>query len=353
MTAAKFQRAIHAARRSWREPKSPTFSDAQLLWNPPPRRSRDWPVVAGEITNELFSRLTDDDVALMLERLEPADRELWDRADESERRLLALHFCVHHGVPGVPERTGLSSAEPPADVTAMARGPLAAGGSFYYGDLIAGVLKGSGLDLSARRRVLDFGCSSGRVLRVLAAAYPQVEWFGCDPDDPAVTWAAENLPGARFSRCDVEPPLPFPDDHFDLVFAISIWTHYSEPAALRWLDEMRRIVVPGGHLLITASGYRSVELHGGEWGGWPADLTAEVATTLYTDGHRFVGGYGKELTLALSTSDWGEAFFTPDWLAEHACPAWAILDYTPGRVENHQDLYLLEHRRAPDVASGA
>ena len=72
VTAAKFQRAIHAARRSWREPSSPKFSDAELFWNPPPRRSRDWPVEAGEITNEFFSRLSDDDVAAMIERLEPA-----------------------------------------------------------------------------------------------------------------------------------------------------------------------------------------------------------------------------------------------------------------------------------------
>lgn len=158
-------------------------------------------------------------------------------------------------------------------------------------------------------------------------------------------WAATNLSGTRFSTCGVEPPLSFPDDHFDLAFAISVWTHYSEPAALSWLDELRRVIKPGGHLLLTALGYRSVELHAEDWGGWPPELIAETATTLYSDGHKFVGGYGKDLSLALATPNWGEAFFTPEWLADHACPTWAILDFKPGRVENHQDLYLLERRR--------
>jgi SAM-dependent methyltransferase len=296
------------------------------------------------VTNELFARLTEDDIAWTVARLNADDARLWEKADPSERRVLALHFCVQYGAPGVLEKTGLSNAEPPADVTAMARGSLAAGGSFYYGDLVASTLEQSRVDLSRTQRVLDFGCSSGRVVRVLAAAYPHVEWFGCDPDERAATWAGANLPGVEFSTCDVEPPLAFPDEHFDFVFAISIWTHYSEPAALRWFEEMRRIIAPGGHLLLTAAGYRSVELHGEEWGSWPAHLIAEITTELYTNGYRFVGGYGKDLSLALSNSDWGEAFFTPDWLAERTCPAWAILDYKPGRVENHQDLYLLERR---------
>lgn len=343
-SAARFQRAIQAARRALREPDAPAFTNAQVLWQPPPRRARSWPVVAGQVTNELFGRLTEDDVTSMLDRLSPEDRDLWERVPESERRLLAVHFCVHYGVPGVLERTGLSDSEPPTGVTAIARGSRAAGGSLYYADVVAETERGVGVDLATRRRVLDFGCSSGRVLRVLAAVHPQVEWFGCDPDRPAVAWADAHVQGAQFSTSDADPPLAFPDEHFDLVYAISIWSHYSEPAALRWLDEMRRIVAPGGHLLLTAHGYRSVERHAEGRDAWPPELIAETATRLYADGHKFVGGYGHAMSLELSTSDWGEAFLTPDWLAEHACPAWAVLDYKPGSIEDHQDLYLLERR---------
>ena len=280
----------------------------------------------------------------MRERLDEDDRRLWLEADDLQRRLLAVQFCVHYGVSGVAEKTGLSIAEPPGDVTAMGRGSLAAGGSLYYADLVVDFLAQAGVELVAKRQVLDFGCSSGRVVRVLSAAYPNTNWTACDPDRAAVEWAGANLPGAAFFVSDVEPPLPYAADHFDLVYAISIWTHYSEPAALRWLEEMRRVIPVGGHLLLSAHGYRAVEVRNGEWVSWPPDLVAETATRLYSEGFTFHGGYGKNLALASSTPDWGESFFTPEWLADHVCPQWAILHFASGFVENHHDLYLLERR---------
>jgi ubiquinone/menaquinone biosynthesis C-methylase UbiE len=41
------------------------------------------------------------------------------------------------------------------------------------------------------------------------------------------------------------PPLPFPDDHFDLVFSSSVFTHIDEHAQDLWLAELRRVTQPG------------------------------------------------------------------------------------------------------------
>ena len=46
------------------------------------------------------------------------------------------------------------------------------------------------------RRVLDFGCGHGRVMRVLRAAFPDGELVACDIDKDAVSFCAENF-GAR------------------------------------------------------------------------------------------------------------------------------------------------------------
>jgi SAM-dependent methyltransferase len=344
-TTDRLQRSIRSARRAWRESSNAPLAESQQLWNPPPRRARDWPTSAGEVTNELYAKLSPGDLEVMLERLDAEDRRVWEQADESARPLLAVHFCIHYGVPGVPDRTGLTGADPPANVTAMGRGSLAAGGSLYYADLVADALTRGGGALTSKQRVLDFGCSSGRIVRVLAAVHPEIEWWACDPDAGAVRWAEANLAGIRVFVNDLAPPLPVAEEHFDAVYAIGIWTHYSDQAALRWLEEMRRIIEPGGHLVLTSHGHRSLELHAGEWGNWSADLVAEALTRLYTDGHKFFGGYGKELSVAQATPDWGEAFFTPEWLAEQVCPDWAIADYDSGRVENNHDIYVLQRRR--------
>src|SRR5206468_688639 len=80
----------------------------------------------------------------------------------------------------------------------------------------------------------DFGASSGRVVRVLAAGHPDARWSGCDPNAPAIAWARANLPGIDFFVRPQDPPLDRPDGAFDLVFAISLWSHYDRGAAGRW-----------------------------------------------------------------------------------------------------------------------
>ena len=80
----------------------------------------------------------------------------------------------------------------------MARGSLAGGGALYYADLLSHLLRRAGTSLDDVRRGLDFGCSSGRVVRALQAAYPHGEWHGADPNEPAIAWAREHLPGIDF-----------------------------------------------------------------------------------------------------------------------------------------------------------
>jgi len=49
------------------------------------------------------------------------------------------------------------------------------------------------------------------------------------------------------------PGLPYPDGHFDLVYAMSVFTHIVEDWA-GWLLELRRVLAPGGILLATVIG---------------------------------------------------------------------------------------------------
>ena len=47
------------------------------------------------------------------------------------------------------------------------------------------------------------------------------------------------------------PPLDYSDEMFDLVYAVSVFTHLSEEFQLPWLGELRRILKPNGVLLAT------------------------------------------------------------------------------------------------------
>lgn len=301
------------------------------------------PVPAAPVSEALFGRLTAEDVASVEQALDPAEEIMVANASPADRMRLLLSFGVHHRVPGVLERSGLTAAEPPDAVHSMGRGAAAAGGSPYYGDLVAEAFETAGFPLASATSGLDFGASSGRVVRVLAAAYPGLEWAGCDPIADAVEWADQNLPGIAFAQSPEEPPLSYADGSFDRVYAISIWSHFAEQAALAWLDEMHRIIRPGGALLLTTHGFHTVahDLAVGRRG--PGQL-AEIRAALYEHGFWFKDEFGDHGDHGVGGADWGSAFLTPEWLAWHATPTWRIAGFAPGRVEDNQDAYVLERR---------
>jgi len=99
--------------------------------------------------------------------------------------------------------------------------------------------------------VLDFGCGCGRTLRWLIDRFAEVRWHGVDVDSEAIEWCRAHLPSADFASGAPLPPLRFPDAMFDLVFAVSVFTHLNENFQRAWIAELERILKPGGILLIS------------------------------------------------------------------------------------------------------
>jgi SAM-dependent methyltransferase len=97
---------------------------------------------------------------------------------------------------------------------------------------------------------LDFGCGCGRLARYLIEAGAARTYAGVDVDARQIAWAARHLAG-NFTVMRPEPPLGFPDASFDVVLAISIFTHFSEEEQFAWLSELRRLLRPGGLLVAT------------------------------------------------------------------------------------------------------
>lgn len=114
------------------------------------------------------------------------------------------------------------------------------------------------------KSVLDFGCGAGRVVRHLAEEAPECELWGADIDDACIDWNIENLgPSVEFVVNRERPPLPFPDGKFDLVYALSVFTHIGDSWAA-WLLEIDRILASGGRLVATFMGQAMSEAVAGE-----------------------------------------------------------------------------------------
>jgi SAM-dependent methyltransferase len=114
------------------------------------------------------------------------------------------------------------------------------------------------------KRVLDFGCGAGRTLRHFLPETSTAEVWGCDIDADSVDWLERELsPPLRVFRNDAEPPLPVDSGSFDLIWALSVFTHLVETWSA-WLLDLHRALRPGGILLATFMGEGMSEPMAGE-----------------------------------------------------------------------------------------
>ena len=138
---------------------------------------------------------------------------------------------------------------------APGRREFAAGGQRAAGELEALLPAG----FAAYPRILDFGCGSARVLPHVAALAPASAGTGVDIDATAIAWASAHHSALTFARSGYEPPLPFPDAAFELVYSISVLSHLDEALQDRWLAELARVLAPGGTALLSTHGAHAFE----------------------------------------------------------------------------------------------
>jgi ubiquinone/menaquinone biosynthesis C-methylase UbiE len=121
-------------------------------------------------------------------------------------------------------------------------------------DGINGILSHIGKSFTDFPRSLEFGCGCGRILLHLKNVAEAVDLYGVDIDAEAIGWAQQHIPWVTCSVNQGLPPLDFPDEHFDLVFNHSVFTHMDESYQDAWLVELERITKPGGVLVLSVSG---------------------------------------------------------------------------------------------------
>jgi SAM-dependent methyltransferase len=114
-------------------------------------------------------------------------------------------------------------------------------------------LRAVGVDLEAGTKILDFGCGCGRVVRQWKSLR-NTSVFGTDQNRRAVAWCTRHLTFASFSVNDMAPPLPFEGGQFDVVYALSVFTHLPESLQYAWIADLCRVLKPRGHLLIKTHG---------------------------------------------------------------------------------------------------
>lgn len=127
---------------------------------------------------------------------------------------------------------------------------LAVGGGFEKIGLIERCLlvhKG----LLPDQTIIDVGCGSGR-LAVQLVPYLTGRYIGYDIMPELVNYAKE-ICGRSDWKFDIAPGLeiPEPDNSADVVCFFSVFTHLHHEESFRYLREAKRVVKPGGRIVIS------------------------------------------------------------------------------------------------------
>jgi SAM-dependent methyltransferase len=154
------------------------------------------------------------------------------------------------------------------------------------------------------KRVLDFGCGAGRTLRQFLSESQSGEFWGADIDGASIDWLRANLcPPLHVCRSWAMPPLDLQPGSFDLIWAISVFTHLTD-SSLAWLHELHRLLRPGGLLMATYMGRWNSEFLAAE--PWDEDRVGMNVLQHYQDWSR--GGPSVLMSDWWVRAHWGRAF---------------------------------------------
>lgn len=107
--------------------------------------------------------------------------------------------------------------------------------------------------------ILDVGCGGGRTVGKLARMAPQGRISGVDISDESIAVARRaNMQSIKTGQVEILQAavsnLPFADNSFNLVTAVE--TYYFWPDLIGDMQEIARVLKPGGRLMIVAESYK-------------------------------------------------------------------------------------------------
>ena len=129
-------------------------------------------------------------------------------------------------------------------------------------------LREAGFDFRNFHEILDFGCGVGRFLFAFHSEMGESQrLWGCDVNSECAKWCQENIDFAQVSNNSIDPPLLF-EEQFDLVYALSVFTHLRLDMQFRWAWEIYRVLRRNGVLFATFHGPAFFPIfYEANWGG--------------------------------------------------------------------------------------
>ncbi len=185
------------------------------------------------------------------------------------------------------------------------------------------------------KRVLDFGCGSGRTLRHFLDEAERGRVLGLRHRraEHRVAAARTSSPPIHAFQNPPLPPISRPNGYFDLIYAISVFTHLTDSWS-EWLLDLHRVLADDGLLIATYMGEGMSEWLADEpWEEGRVGMNVLRSWQRWDEGGPFVLHSDWWIR-----AHWGRAFeildvvHRPEMGGELGRHSWALMRKKPGRL---------------------
>lgn len=209
------------------------------------------------------------------------------------------------------------------------------------------VRKNLSTNLDTTANILDFGAGCARTMRFFFREQDRFNCHACDVDRKAIKYLEESVPFIEPKVCGNLPPLPYPSEFFEYVYSISVFTHIKLDAFMIWLEELSRVIKPGGILQMSLHGEKAFSQLENE----PdrrrligvAEEEFQNTKTHFTD-TGFLWMKQPVGSEDIDTQQFGISFMTVEKFREISSIEFLLLEYLPGEIGDWQDLAIMKRK---------
>jgi ubiquinone/menaquinone biosynthesis C-methylase UbiE len=182
--------------------------------------------------------------------------------------------------------------------------------------------------------VLDFACGPGRVAIEFKKLASTCRLYGSDIDGEAIGWAQTHLASVgEFAVNSRLPPTRYSSSSFDVIYAISLFTHVDEVTQFAWLEEFSRIAKPGSTVLATVHGELTYE-----------NCFPSERKQLREHGFFYRIDRKGKFKLDQLPDSYQTTFHTRDYVMRHWSKWFEVIEYIEAGLQGHQDVVILKRR---------
>jgi ubiquinone/menaquinone biosynthesis C-methylase UbiE len=202
--------------------------------------------------------------------------------------------------------------------------------------------------------LLDFGTGWGRIARAFMADVPASRIYAVEPFDYIID-ARRHNPYVSFIKSEPLPPLPLRNNLASHIVSWSIFSHFNKEYFDKWLQELGRVLQPGGLCVISTLGVhflhqleeaREVKRSGGEIHFWLdlilqriGDRPIEEIVDTIKSGQLFWLPSSQ-----VARAEFAECFVTEKYIARHHAKLFEVVSYA-SNGELAQDCIVLKKKK--------